>query len=95
MSKDEINLYQLRLMKHAIGFDRKKVKRGKYIAWRNYFCSYEPCEPWDKLVNLGTAVKSVREETGCFSSAVYYSVTDEGLKVLSDVLGIQIVEDKE
>lgn len=95
MNETDITIYQLNLMKHAIGFKRDKVKRGKYIAWRNYFCSYEPCEPWDKLVSLGMAVKSTQEKSGCFDSAVYYSVTHEGIEVLSDVLEVQIVEDKE
>ena len=89
MNETEINLYQIKVMKHALGFRRDKVKRGKYIAWRNYFCSYEPCEQWEKLVNLGLAVKSLRDK------AIYYFVTDEGLKMLSSVLEIQIIEDKE
>ena len=89
MNETEISLYQIKVMKHAIGFSRDKVKRGKYIAWRNYFCSYEPSEPWERLVSLGLAEKSIRER------AIYYFVTDEGLKMLSSVLEIQIIEDKE
>jgi len=85
---EKVNLYQFDVMKHAIGFRREKVKRGKYIAWRNYFCCYGGSKDWDHLVSLGFAIVD-RDRAG----ADYYFVTAEGLELLASVLEIKIVED--
>lgn len=82
-----VTLEQIRLMKHAIGYAHKKVKRGKYIAWRNYFCSYKTVEEWDGLVDCGLATKEIR------GINTFYFVTDKGLDLLAGILEIKIVED--
>lgn len=84
----DIKAEQIRLMKHAIGFDIKKIKRGKYVAWRNYFCSYSKSEDWEKLVNAELASKEEREK------AVYYFVEDKGFRKLEEIFEIKIVEAK-
>ena len=53
MTIDEYNL-----MRHAIGFSRKKVKRNKYVASRNYFCAAintPDCSDWFDLCQFGYA----------------------------------------
>lgn len=90
INETEISLYQLNLMKHTIGFDRKKVKRGKYIAWRNYFgAGQKDIDHWEKLVIIGLAGKFSK-----FGNTCYY-VTEKGAELLSGLLGVRIVEDKE
>jgi len=84
-----VTVYQLELMKHAIGFDRGKVKRGKYKAWRNYYCSYEECDNWNRLMLLELAVKAKR------GKAIYYFLTDKGLSFVGSTLGLKVVEDKD
>jgi hypothetical protein len=84
----DINTDQLRLMKHAIGFDRDKVKRGKYVAWRNCFVNgKKPDDEWEKLVNQGLAEKYSR-----FCEICYY-VSEEGINLLSEILDVKIIEE--
>lgn len=90
INETEITLYQINLMKHTIGFDRKKVKRNKYIAWRNYFCAgQKDVDHWETLIRVGLADKFEK-----FGNIVYY-VTEKGFELLGGLLGIKIVEDKE
>jgi hypothetical protein len=91
LNETEISLKQIKAMIHAIGFRRDKVKRGKYIALLNYYCLYEPGEDWEKLVQLGLATKNL----SCDSKATYYHVSDDGLMILSRLLDVRIIEDKE
>jgi len=46
---ENVTIHQLDLMKHALGLDQPnaKPKRGKYTAYRNYFCSYGKNEEWE------------------------------------------------
>ena len=81
-----ISLEQINLMKHAIGFTSKKIKRGKYIVWRNYFCSYGKSRDWEQLVELGFAKKNQREE------AIYYFVTEKGMDYIGKIVGAKIIE---
>jgi len=41
-----ITIEQLDDMKHAIGYNREKVKRGKYHAYRNYYADQNN-ESWE------------------------------------------------
>lgn len=79
---------QIRMMKHAIGFEQRRVRRGKYVAWRNYFFGCGKDFEWEKLVGWGLAVK--REEP---DDKVYYHVSEKGFEFLGDILGVKIVED--
>lgn len=82
----DISLEQIKLMKHAIGFTSKKIKRGKYVAWRNYFCSYGESRDWEQLVELGFAEKNQREK------AIYYFVTKKGMDYIGEIMGAKIIE---
>ncbi len=86
---DSISLEQIRLIKHTIGFDRRKVKRGKYIAWRNYYVADREMKDWESLVEWGMAVRYERMDSIC------YCVTDKGFDLLASILEIKIIKDDE
>ena len=41
-----VTINQLDNMKHAIGYKRDSVKRGKYRSYRNYYASGATDESW-------------------------------------------------
>lgn len=87
----KVNLQQLDLMKHAIGLERAKVKRGKYNAYRNYFSTHDKCSDyaeWEQLVKLELATKREPDKQG----VIYYFVSEKGIELLARILEIRIVE---
>lgn len=80
---------QLEKMEHAIGFRFDRVKRRKYVAYRNYYAAPK-CddEDWKYLVAVGYAEKSEVSE-----KLIYYHVTREGMNFIERVTGVKIVED--
>jgi hypothetical protein len=88
---DGITVAQIDFMKHAIGFQGRRVQRKIYKAYRNYFTVSEPDTYWEKLVELGLA-KSQKFEHGIGENATVYFVTGEGKTFLSELLGIKIIE---
>lgn len=83
-----ITYKQMSDMKHAIGFDNRKVKGTKhrrYEAYRNCFYAGE-CDiaDWDYLVNIGLAGKCKEDQ--------YYYVTSDGGIFLEYVTGVKILE---
>ena len=89
----KITKQQLELMKHAIGLEQAdaKPKRGKYIAYRNYFCTYGNSEEWESLVKLGVAKSNVGNQE-IYPNAVFYHVSEDGLRMMEEILGFKIVE---
>ena len=85
---ETITVKQLDNMKHALGLDQTKAKpkRGKYTAYRNYFCTYGKNDEWESLVECGLATFHVGDPS------VYYHVSEEGLQFMSEILGFKIVE---
>lgn len=77
---------QLKEMKHAVGFNRGNVKRGRYAMYRNYFTTPGRCESWDKLVEMGLAERS---DGQC---GYVYCVTNNGIEFLSGLLEVKLVE---
>ena len=77
---------QIKLMKHAIGCEPKRIKRGKYKYFRNYFCCFKPDELWENLCENGFATKRAEE------NAIYYFVSENGIKLLEQILSIKIEE---
>ena len=74
-------------LKHMIGYDINRVKRGKYIAWRNrYYCS-SPADNFERLRRLNICGSY---EDG--RSIVYY-LTEHGFEVLGKILGVKIIEE--
>lgn len=90
---DDVTLKQINYMKHCIGYEKSKVKRNKYSAWRNYFTTSETDGDWDKLVELGLATKRDFKD-GCGDNPQVYFVSREGLTLLERLLGIKIVESR-
>ena len=68
-------------MTHAIGFDRDKIKRGKYDAWRNRYITndtQEDTQIFDIAVENG-----IVERFGYSPTAVGFRVTQKGLDFIS------------
>lgn len=88
-----IRVEQLDLMKHAIGMDAVKTKRGVYTAYRNRYITYQKCEPWEHLVKCGYATVYNEQPEGDALLQYVYSVTRAGMDFIERVLGIKIRED--
>ncbi len=86
-----LTLQQIQDMKHAIGFCRDSVKRGKYKAYRNHYTTSIPEESWEELVTTGYA-KVRRFPQGGGPNPMIYHVTIEGMKILEQILEIEIKE---
>ena len=88
-----ITVKQIDYMKHAIGYEPKRVSRKKYLVWRNYFTTSTPSKTWAALVALGLAEREPFPH-GCGEEPQFYSVTREGLNFLGSLLGITMVVEK-
>ncbi len=77
---------QVKKMRHALGMDKGKKLAPKYEAYRNYYTTGADPE-WETLVDNGFALK--RPDPFCSKDVVYH-VTEEGLNILSEYLGIKI-----
>ena len=56
MSAIAVRQSALEKMEHAIGFDFKRVKRNKYVAYRNYYATSRWDDNyWMFLVSIGYA----------------------------------------
>lgn len=83
---------QIRNMKHAIGFSKDKVKGTKhrrYEAYRNYYTTSGNHVGWDNLCSQGLAEKEPFAR-GCGDNPQMYSVTQEGLSLLGEIMSIDI-----
>ena len=78
-------------MKHCIGYEPKKVKRGKYVAYRNYYTTGDDHAGWDDIVKAGLAEKYSFPH-GIGDNPRCYSLNEQGIKFLSNLLGCKIVE---
>lgn len=83
---------ELQLMEHCIGYTHKRVKSGKYIAFRNYFTTNRPDNSWEKLCRYGYA-QGEHFNGGGSPLAMMYSVTRAGMDFMQGVLGVKIVEE--
>ena len=86
MEQIYVTLEQIRLIKHTLGFSKDKVKRGKYQAYRNYYCAGGIEEEFEELVEMELAVKAIRQEQ------VYYFITAKGIQLLADFTEVKITE---
>lgn len=83
-----ISVSQIDDMKHAVGYRADRVKDGKYCAFRNFFAVNKEQPEWEELVIRGLATKRKQ-----FNETVYH-VSDEGFKLLSTVLDVQILSEE-
>lgn len=95
MNELTVSLRQIREMKHCIGYEKGRVKGAKnrkYTAWRNYFTTSGNDANWDNLVEQELAER--REFKGGGENAKLYFVSAKGMKFLSDLLDVEILEDR-
>lgn len=91
---EKVTYGQMSKMKHAIGFDKRKIrgtKHRKYEPYRNYYCAGKADqEDWEQLVELGFAEKGreIKEH-----DSKYYFVTADGRLFIEYVTGVQILEE--
>lgn len=87
---ENVTYKQIDDMKHAIGFENRKVtgtKHRKYEPYRNYFNTGVRDVPgWEHLVSIGFATKS-RDN--------WYHVSDDGREFLSRVTGVKILPESD
>ena len=83
---------QLGYMKHAIGYERKAVKRGKYNAYRNRFITNDLDGNWQKLVENGFAEGAPFNGGGGDNPRIYW-VTEKGYTLLERILEVKIVRE--
>ena len=88
MTIENVTIEQIDLMKHAIRYERNKIKKGKYTAWRNHFCTDRGDEDWEHLRKLKFA--TILDNSGGF---VCYFVSREGMNLLENLLDIKIIEE--
>lgn len=85
---EKVTFKQIDNMKHALGFDNRKVtgtKHRKYIPYRNRFYAGEKdVEDWKTLVELGFAQEFSTDN---------FCVTDDGRFFLERVTGIKFEEE--
>lgn len=86
----KITIHQFDLMKHALGLDHAKPKRGKCTVYRNYYCSYGKNGDWETLVECGVATYRVGNPE-LYPSSIFYHVSEDGLELMSNVLGFKII----
>ena len=91
MSETALTATQINDMKHCIGFDTKKVRRGKYEAYRNYYTTSNEHAGWDEIVNAGFASKRSFPR-GVGDNPQCYILNEQGFKFLAEILGCKIVE---
>lgn len=79
--KVSLTISQIDKIKHALGYKRTSVKRGKYVAYRNYYSCGVENRDFQYLVFWGLAYES---------SEHYFHITKLGAEILGEILGIEI-----
>lgn len=79
--KVSLTISQINKMKHALGYERSSVKRGKYVAYRNYYACGSENMDFNYLVSWGLAYES---------SAHYFHITKLGAEILGEILSVKI-----
>lgn len=89
MSAIAVRHVALEKMEHALGFNFNRVKKNKYVAYRNYYAAPR-CDDndWRYLASIGYA-----EQGEITQSCIMYHVTREGMDFIERVTGIKILED--
>jgi hypothetical protein len=93
MNDNNVTLKQIQNMKHCIGFRGDRVKRKKYVTFRNYYTTSDNSQSWDELVNLELATKMPFPNGGGDNPQCYF-VSRKGMDLLESLLECKIVEDE-
>lgn len=87
---EKVTYKQIDDMKHALGFDNRKVRGTKYRRYepyRNYFnAGGRDVEDWEQLASIGFATKS-REN--------WYHVSYDGRIFLERVTGVKFLPESD
>lgn len=78
---------QISNLRHMIGFDWNRVRRGCYTAFRNCYAAHDLLPDMEQLCKLEICRRTEIDER----RYVYYGITDKGAKLLGDLLGVEIV----
>lgn len=89
MKEIKLSAHQLHMMQHAIGYNPFKVRKGQFVAYRNYFATSID-EEWGKLVSSGLAMI---KGSPFNDTEVVYHLTQKGIDTLSSILGISIMQE--
>lgn len=89
MKETKLSAHQLHMMQHAIGYNPIKVRKGQFIAHRNYFATSID-EEWGELVSSGLATI---KQSPFNDTEVVYHLTQKGIDTLSSILGILIMQE--
>ena len=98
---DKITIYteQINILKHTIGFDKRKIKgriHRKYEAYRNYFtCIKNRPNYWDNLVDLvnkGLMECNNNLNTIIVGEGACFYVSKKGFQFLEELLDLKITE---
>lgn len=88
MSNIKLSIRQIEMMQHAIGFDRRNIKKNQYKAYRNRYIVSHPDNDWEELVSFGYATRKDFE----IEKQIAYYVSELGMKYLSVLFGCTIKE---
>jgi len=77
-------------MTHAIGFSRDKIRRGKYVAYRNSYITNDRPEETDAF-NIAIE-NGLMAQNGFTDTAVRFEVTTKGLNFIAFRENCKIVE---
>lgn len=88
MSEIKLSLRQIGMMQHAIGFDRRNIKKNQYEAYRNRYIVSHSDNDWEQLVSFGYATKREFET----EKQIAYYVSELGMKYLGSLFGCTIKE---
>lgn len=88
MSEIKLSIRQIEMMKHAIGFDRRNIKKNQYGAYRNRYIVTNPDNDWEELISFGYATKRAFEA----ERQIAYYVSELGMKYLGSLFGCTIKE---
>ena len=75
----------IKKLKHSIGLDVQKPKRGKYVTNRNYYDAGKEKDPdLEQMVEEGYALVHYGHHN-------WYCVSEKGVNLLAEIIGIKIV----
>lgn len=86
---ESVKFEELEKMEHAIGFENRRVKRNRYIAYRNFYAAPKCADgDWQHLVAIGYA-----KQGEITQNCIMYHVTREGMNFIERVTGVKILEE--
>lgn len=83
IEEQKISLKHIKLMSHAIGFEKERMRNKNYLAYRNYYATPFKEKPWEELVDIDFAMRIGHERKEGTNDYITYMVTPRGLKYLS------------